>query len=514
MAERVYQQQLSAMLTLLGVDGGDYKQTLITGLALDSRQVVAGDVFIAYQGSQADGRDYLVAAQQAGAVAILYEAEQAPPINSEINIPCFAVNGLSAQVGYLAHEFYQAPSEQCQVFGVTGTNGKTTCAFLLAQMLQNIMRSSSDSSNDAKVAFIGTIGVGLIDDLLTHRHSSPKNTTPDPIALHKTLGEFRDQGVTQVCMEVSSHALDQGRVNGVRFFCTQFTNLSQDHLDYHHTMQEYAAAKQRLFSEHRSELAVINADDVLGAQLLDIGETDFAVSYGDAGDVRAEQVTLNEQGIELEIHTDELDFIVQTPLIGALNVPNLLLLSATLLALSVEVADIQQGFKQLQPASGRMQLLGAKHQASVVIDYAHTPDALEQALLSVREHCDEVLWCVFGCGGDRDQSKRPLMGAAAQKGADRVVITNDNPRSEAGEVIAEQVLAGMQGAVDVELDRARAIAQTIQRATANDWVLIAGKGHETSQNINGVLHPFSDYQQAREALERKGLEHEMLEKVQ
>lgn len=482
-----YSMTLEQILTNLSVIDSNVDQLdrvdmamPIDSLSNDSRTVTAGTLFFAYPGVVSDGRDYIQSAQERGASVIVYEAGSQLP--NALTIPAFAVNGLQAIVGDIAHQFYQEPSTQLQVFGVTGTNGKTTCCYLLTQALEKL---------GMQAVMIGTIGTGSLSALDKSTH-----TTPDPISVHRLLAEFRDQGVTQVCMEVSSHALDQGRVNGVQFFCTLFTNLSHDHLDYHGDMGRYASAKRRLFTHFKSELVITNANDPMGAGLIDIANAQFIVSYGSGGDVLADDVVLSANGIELVIEGNGVEFELSTPLIGHVNVANIELLVATLLALSTSVEDIQSIVEALQPAPGRMDVLHAPNHPRVVIDYAHTPDALGKALASVKPHCEGVLWCVFGCGGDRDQAKRVLMGEAASQYADRIVITNDNPRSEDPKAIADEVLSGCSldddSCIDVVLDRSDAIAATISQAGVDDWVLLAGKGHETTQTISDQVLPFSD----------------------
>lgn len=479
-----YSMPLQQLLSVLQLESSD--STPITSLCIDSRKVTAGSLFCAYPGGTVDGRDFIAAAQQAGATAVVYEAGEFE-LSESIEMPSFAVTDLQSKVGLLADLFYAHPSQDLQVFGVTGTNGKTTCCYLLTQALELL---------GVRAAMIGTIGSGELAEL-----ESASHTTPDPIAVHATLAKFRDQGITQVCMEVSSHALDQGRLNGVHLFCALFTNLSHDHLDYHGDMASYGASKTRLFSDFSSELAVINIDDELGKTLPEMAHAEFVVSYGDGGDVYAEDVSLSADGIGLVIEANGVDFELTTPLVGKVNVPNIELLAACLLGLSTPVDEIQTIFRQLKPAPGRMELFSQSGRPNIVVDYAHTPDALEKALLSIRQHCVGQLWCVFGCGGDRDQAKRPLMGAAAAKYADCLVITNDNPRSEPAEQIAEQIARGIQGDVEVILDRQKAIQHCVARASQNDWVLIAGKGHETTQQIGDQTLPFSDREQVLAALE-------------
>jgi len=480
MAEPSYSMPLDDILVLFSID------IKISSLVLDSRLVENGSLFFAYPGTTSDGRDFLLDAQEAGASAIVYEADNFE-LPDAISIPSFGVYKLRNMVGFVAHEFYRQPTSEMQVFGVTGTNGKTTCCYLLTQALNKL---------GMQAAMIGTIGIGPLDEL-----SMVSQTTPDPISLHKQFAEFRDQGKTQVCMEVSSHALDQGRVNGVQFFCTLFTNLTHDHLDYHGDMQAYAAAKQTLFTEFSSELVITNAGDEFGAGLVDVADAEFIVSYGKNGDVRAEKATLQPLGIELLIEGNGVEFEAWTPLIGEVNVPNLEMLVATLLALSTSIEDIQRILSELRPAPGRMELYTADGQPSVIIDYAHTPDALEKALLSLKQHCQGRLWCVFGCGGDRDRDKRPVMGAMASKYADKLIVTNDNPRHESAEKIADDILAGIDGEVQVLLDRGEAISSSIEDADDSDWVLIAGKGHESTQQVNDEYREFSDRDYVSKILE-------------
>lgn len=470
-----YQAQLPDLLALLNLPCMD--DVTVQSLSIDSRQVEPGGLFFAYPGHASDGRDYLLQAQQAGAVAIIYEADGfvLPP---EITVPAVGVHDLQGKVGVLASEFYGQPSADIQVFGVTGTNGKTTCCYLLTQAF---------SALGLQAAMIGTIGVGQLDALDTASH-----TTPDPVSLHRLFAEFRDAGITQVSMEVSSHALDQGRVAGTQFYCVLFSNLSHDHLDYHGNMVAYGDAKRRLFTDFTSELAVINVADEFGRRLLDEANAEFVVGYGQGGDVYADDVSLSPQGLHFVIEGNGVEFDVTTPLIGSINVPNLEMLVACLLSLSTPVDEIQRILAELKPAPGRMELFTAPAKPRVVVDYAHTPDALDKALRSITPHCDGALWCVFGCGGDRDRAKRPVMGKAAESHARHVVITNDNPRSEDPQHIADEIAAGVEGAHTVILDRADAIQYAVSHANESDWVLVAGKGHESTQTIGQQVLDFSD----------------------
>ncbi|MBX2848854.1 MAG: UDP-N-acetylmuramoyl-L-alanyl-D-glutamate--2,6-diaminopimelate ligase [Acidiferrobacterales bacterium] len=485
-----YSMPLTELLAEISIESE--QNILISDLAIDSRKVSAGTLFMAYPGYSVDGRDYIEAAQAAGAIAVLYEAGDFQLAKS-ITIPAFAVSGLRENIGELAHKFYQQPSADMQVFGVTGTNGKTSCCYFLAQAFTKL---------GMQAAMIGTIGVGPLDDLVDSGH-----TTPDVIFLHRLLAEFRDQGITQVCIEVSSHALDQQRVGGVQFYCTLFTNLSHDHLDYHGDMASYQAAKQRLFADYASELVITNADDAMGAALIDVANSEFIASYGiDSGDVQCDDLALHKTGINFTVDTSQIEFDLASGLVGEINVPNILLLVCTLLSLSTSTEEIQEIVATLKAAPGRMELHTTENQPSVVIDYAHTPDALEKALLSIQQHCDGKLWCVFGCGGDRDKAKRPLMGDVVARLADVIIVTNDNPRSEDGSDIAADIIQGIDGSknskhVEIILDRAVAIKHAINSAHSSDWVLVAGKGHETTQQIGDQFTEFSDRDHVMRALE-------------
>lgn len=482
---------LANLLSAISVDAGAAADLMIKDLAIDSRRVCPGALFCAYPGEAADGRAYIDAAVQAGASAILceavgFEAPEVLEVPGAPSVPLLMVTELQLKVGLLADRFFGAPSQALQIFGVTGTNGKTTSCYLLTQALMEL---------GLEAAMIGTIGSGRLADMSANSH-----TTPNPVAIHRTLATWREQGVTQVCMEVSSHALDQGRVAGIQFFCTLFTNLSHDHLDYHGDMDHYAAAKLKLFTEYPSELVITNAEDQLGARLIEVADGQFIASYGDSGDVTAEDVTLTTAGMMLNIVAKGVEFEVQTALLGRVNIANILLVVTTLLSLSTSIKDIQRVIAKLKPAPGRMEQYFYPPRPHVVIDYAHTPDALEKALLSLREHCLGRLWCVFGCGGERDKAKRALMGATADQYADHIVITNDNPRSEAGQTIAEDILSAICGDAIVVLDRAKAIRIAIEQATSDDWVLVAGKGHETTQQIGMDYLPFSDREQVAQIL--------------
>ncbi len=465
----------------------------ITGLVLDSRAVRPGNAFVAIAGFGAHGLGFVDQARAAGAGAILFE----PPAPLELPAPAdaIAVPGLRSRMGAMADQFHGQPSRAMRMVGVTGTNGKTSTVQLLAQAW-HLLGTRSGS--------IGTLGVGLYGDVVPTGF-----TTPLVLQMHEVLAQLRDAGAQAVAMEVSSHALDQGRVDAVHYDVAVFTNLTRDHLDYHGDMQHYGAAKARLFRRAGLKAAVVNLDDAFGAELL--GTLDPAVaaigvsSRGAAqAAVRAEALTLDGRGIGFDLVIDGERHPVQSPLLGRFNVDNLLAVAGALSALAHAPSAIAALLSQLQPIAGRMNRLGGEGaQPTVVVDYAHTPDALEQALVSLKGHLAGRLVCVFGCGGERDTGKRPQMAAIAEQHADVVIITDDNPRGEDGDVIVADILRGIhrRDAVTVQRDRAAAIASAIGLAGAGDIVLIAGKGHEPYQEINGVQHPFNDTEIAARALE-------------
>jgi UDP-N-acetylmuramoyl-L-alanyl-D-glutamate--2,6-diaminopimelate ligase len=383
-----------------------------------------------------------------------------------------------------------------RVIGVTGTNGKTSVVQLLASALQSL---------GAHAATIGTLGAGPVGAI-----DAGERTTPDVISVHALLARFRDAGVSDVAMEVSSHALDQGRVNAVAFALAVFTNLTRDHLDYHGDMAAYGAAKARLFRWPGLRAAVINVDDAFGRALADalpagVAAVRYAID-SPAAQVRAAAIRSDADGLRFELSTPWGAGEVASPLLGRFNVANLLAVAASLGALGYTFAQIQQALAQLRPVPGRMNRLGGDDALPlVVVDYAHTPDALEQALASLRAHGGGRLICVVGCGGERDQGKRPQMGAIAEARADRIIVTDDNPRREDGDAIVAQILAGLARpqAATVQRDRAKAIALAIGAAGAGDAVLIAGKGHEPYQEVGTQRHRFDDLDVARRALEAR-----------
>jgi len=407
-----------------------------------------------------------------------------------------AVPGLRRNLGAMADRFHAAPSRSLRVIGVTGTNGKTSTVQLVTQALD---RAGEPSGS------IGTLGAGLHG-----RIAQGERTTPDVIRVHALLAAMRDAGARNVAMEVSSHALDQGRVDGVRFNLGVFTNLTRDHLDYHGTMEAYGDAKARLFAWPGLEAAVVNLDDEFGHVLfarIPAGVNRIGVSSrGQAqATLRAEDIGLRAEGVRFELAEGAERQAVQSPLLGRFNVDNLLAVAGVLRAIGWPLRQVADALEALDPVPGRMARLGGDAGTPlVVVDYAHTPDALEQALASLRGHTQGRLLCVFGCGGERDRGKRPQMAAIAEALAERVYVTDDNPRREDGDAIVAEIVAGFtRTGASVERDRARAIARAIAAARPGDTVLIAGKGHEPYQDIGGVKHPFDDLDVARRALERR-----------
>ena len=465
----------------------------ITGLVMDSREVKPGDAFVAIAGFGAHGLKFVEQARAQGAVAILFE----PPAPVDLPAPsdAIAVPNLRARLGELADRFHGRVTEAMTVVGVTGTNGKTSTVQLLAQAW---------TLRGIRCGTIGTLGMGL------YGQAQPTGfTTPLVLKLHDLLAQLHQQGAQAVAMEVSSHALDQGRADGVHFDVAVFTNLTRDHLDYHGDMETYGAAKARLFAWPGLKAAAINLDDDYGRRLhaqLPAGVKPVSLSSRGAADatLRADALRLDSAGIAFHLVAGSETHAVRSPLLGRFNVDNLLAVAGALYALGDPVSQIAATLSQLQPIHGRMnRLCGDGIKPLVVIDYAHTPDALEQALKSLRAHAQARLICVFGCGGERDRGKRPQMAAIAEANADLVIVTDDNPRAEDGDRIVADILAGFAHAdgIVVQRDRAAAIARAIGEARPDDIVLIAGKGHEPYQEIDGVKHPFDDTEVARNRLE-------------
>ena len=507
----------------------------VTRLTADSRRVQPGDVFVAFPGAQADGRDFIAQAVSKGAAAVIAEAGASPSAKVGAgDPPIIEVEGLAALSGEIAHLVYGRPSEQLWLAGVTGTNGKTSVSQWIAQAMNalpylppgrpkadtaNTMESRSDEQLSPlstgkgsgerrhKCAVIGTLGNGFLDAL----DESP-NTTPDAITLHAALAGFVLRGADACAMEVSSIGLDQGRVNGAAFDVAVFTNLTRDHLEYHGSMAAYAKAKGKLFQMPGLTAAVLNLDDPVGIELAAMLKSrpesavrTFGYTLGDADGtavdeiLRAENLVMGAAGIGFELRGVQFG----APVVGRFNVSNLLAVIGALLARGERLEDIAVALRGLQPPPGRMQALGGIDEPLIVVDYAHTPDALDKALGVLRETAAARggrLVCVFGCGGERDPGKRPQMGAIAEALADRVVLTSDNPRREDPQAILDDIRGGMKTLPEIQPDRGRAIAAVVAAADPRDVILLAGKGHEPYQEIAGARHAFSDLDAAKLAL--------------
>ncbi len=508
----------------------------VTRLVMDSRSISRGDTFVAYPGEKIDGRQFIAEAIAQGAAAVIYEkllmkplaiplSEQTTPAKSLVlsghpweaqhfvwndawHVPNLAVSDLRHKAGWLADAVYGTPSKKMWVVGITGTNGKTSTSHWIAHALNDARK---------KCALIGTLGNGFADEL-----QASANTTPDAIRVHGLLAEYLRDGAEAVAMEVSSHALSQGRVNAVRFDVAMLTNLSRDHLDYHGDMQSYADTKRKLFDWQQLGFVVLNLDDAYGVELAEQlslqQDTDAeVVGYGlsDAALQLAERLGLRMvygnllemtgQGLRMEVHSSWGAAQLNSTLVGRFNAANLLGALAVLLVSDIGLSDAVQSLNKVQPVAGRMQRLGNAQQPTVIVDYAHTPDALEKVLQALREvsaASGGKLLCVFGCGGDRDRGKRAMMGKIAEKYSDFCIVTSDNPRGENPQDIITNIVGGMNADNhEIIEDRAAAIQSVIRHARLCDTVLIAGKGHEDYQEIDGIKHPFSDVLVAQQALQ-------------
>ena len=474
----------------------------VRDLTLNSRAVSQGAAFVALPGLRTHGVAFANDAVGRGAHVVLWEPVEgvtAPSLPS--HVVTIAIPNLTHALGDIADRFFDEPSKAVTVTAVTGTNGKTTTAFMLAAAFESLGREA---------AYAGTLGYGRVAAV----HARP-HTTPDCISVHRELAELRDTGVRFLGMEVTSHALVQHRVAGMRFESAIFTNLTRDHLDFHGTFEAYGEAKARLFDWPDLKRAIINVDDAFGLALARRpyrAEVTMCSSHGERASIAdgkrhviAEHVSASPLGLDIVLDTSWGRGALHSRLIGAFNVDNLLAVLAELLGAGIKYDDAIQALESTQAPPGRMEMLIAPGKPLAVIDYAHTPDALEKALQAIRKHCSGKVWCVFGCGGERDVGKRPLMGEIAERFADALVVTDDNPRGEDGDVIVQSILAGMRAPqrVRVERDRARAIELALASAATGDAVLIAGKGHEDYQILGGVTRHFSDREVASSALGRR-----------
>jgi len=461
----------------------------LAGISLDNRNIEDGEAFVAVQGQVGHGLDYAASAVAAGAVAVIHDGLQAVP---QLGVPTVRVNDLGNKLGELASRFYAAPSEQMTIAGVTGTNGKTSVAHFLAQSWQRVYGNAG---------MVGTLGYGPVGKL-----QSGTRTTPDALRLQQVLADCLKTDIERLAMEVSSHALQQNRCQTVQFDAAVFTNLSRDHLDYHAGMADYAAAKRLLFTDYAPSFAIINHDDSYGRKWfgeLNGGMQMLSFGLAEGAELRAEVRSMDINGMTIHINGPWGSEEVHTCLLGEFNASNLLATAGTLALLGMPWNHVLHQLELMQGVPGRMMRLGGDQgQPVVVVDYARTPDALESALQAVRAHLAGKLVCVFGCGGNRDQGKRPQMGRAAELLADDVFVTSDNPRYESANKIIEDVVAGLElpGKAIIEPDRAAAIRQAIANCEPGDVVLVAGKGHETWQEIGGQRIPFSDETTIRAAL--------------
>ncbi|MBQ1783660.1 MAG: UDP-N-acetylmuramoyl-L-alanyl-D-glutamate--2,6-diaminopimelate ligase [Gammaproteobacteria bacterium] len=469
----------------------------VNQLQRDSRRISAGDLFVAMAGHQADGRHFVDAAIVAGAAAVLIDGDSDSLCWRE-QVPLLTISGLAGYLPQLAARFYGQPGQQLQLVGITGTNGKTSTSHLCAQLSELLGEPA---------AVIGTLGSGRIGQL-----RDSLNTTPDAVELQQLLRQFADDGVRRVTMEVSSHGLVQGRVDGAPLRTAVFTNLTRDHLDYHGTMEAYRDAKRLLFRHREVNTAVLNVDDAEGRLLLTHVDSALAIiAFGEAACsehaerfVSVRELQLLGDGIHGTLISEDSECPFFCPLLGRFNVSNLLAAVAVARSWGYALAAIAPQLARLKPVNGRMELFHRSGLPAMVVDYAHTPDALEQVLQAARGHCHGQLWCVFGCGGDRDRGKRPLMAAAAAAAADRLVVTADNPRSESFDQIVADMRPGWgEAQVTIVADRRQAIRDAFAAAAPEDLVLIAGKGHETYQIIGATRHSYSDRAVVQQLLEER-----------
>ncbi len=480
--------QMNATRTLAELLRGyaDAPDFPVSGIASDSRQLAGGFLFLACEGAGSHGLDYLSESKKAGVCAVAWDASTGDT-PADIGVPMIPVDNLAAHLGEIANRFYGIPSSVMKTIGVTGTNGKTTVAWLIAQCLNQL---------DDRCAYLGTLGSGI-----NEVQESEGMTTPAAIELHGQLADFVAKGATHAAVEVSSHALSQGRVDGVQFDAVLFTNLTRDHLDYHGDMQNYFESKARLFLEHTAKYKIINLDSEFGSELAArCGQDVVTVStrFDRVANGRlhvfVRSVVANEYGSDIAVTSSWGDGKFTLPLPGDFNVANAAIVLAYLLTAGVELEQACDVLQLAKAPPGRMQAV-VTSSSTLYVDYAHTPNAIESALRALRPHCRGKLWCIFGCGGDRDPGKRPLMGELAERLADRTVVTTDNPRGEDPKKIIDEILSGFNNADDATVieDRAAAIAWTVAHAGPSDVILIAGKGHESYQEVGGERRPFSDY---------------------
>ncbi|MBO8162260.1 MAG: UDP-N-acetylmuramoyl-L-alanyl-D-glutamate--2,6-diaminopimelate ligase [Brevibacillus sp.] len=483
-------KELLAPLLTVRIRGRD--DLVIGGLVTDSRQVQPGDLFVCLSGFTVDGHDFAAEAAARGAVAVLAERELDVP-GTVVIVP-----DTRRALAILADRFYGSPTQQLKLIGVTGTNGKTTTTHLIDKILRD---------QQQKTGLIGTIHMRIGEECI-----EVKNTTPDILDLQRSFRRMCDVGSQYAIIEVSSHALDIGRVRGCNFHTAVFTNLTQDHLDYHQTMENYRFSKSLLFAQlgncydpERMKTAVLNADDPSSALFARVTSA-RVITYGieQPADVRAEQIRVTSRGTSFTVHTYAGSVEMNLRLMGKFNVYNALAAIAATLPEGVPLDAIKESLEQVTGVNGRFEPVDEGQPFTVIVDYSHTPDSLENALITLREFAQGRVFCIVGCGGDRDRSKRPIMAQIATKYADISVFTSDNPRSEEPSAILADMVAGLTDVPKsrylLEVDRREAIHTAIRLAQSNDVILIAGKGHETYQTVNGVNYPFDDREVAREAI--------------
>jgi UDP-N-acetylmuramoyl-L-alanyl-D-glutamate--2,6-diaminopimelate ligase len=494
---------LEGFICLPGSSLGKAEDMLITGLALDSREVIEGNVFIALAGAREHGLAHIAQAVDKGACAVVFDpAGRSKQMTEQIsNVPIIPIVDLGLKLGEIAARFYGDPSGFMAVIGITGTNGKTSCSHFLSQMLDDC-------------GIIGTLGWGEWGKL-----GKTLNTTPDALETQRILAELLKDKKRIVAMEVSSHGLEQGRVNGVTFKGAVFTNISRDHLDYHGTMDAYLQAKLALLNKPGLSFTVVNLDDFYSDQIIAaVPETVVVWGISLHGKtlafcecISAENILHKVDGIEFDVRWRGDSQRVKVPLYGDFNSENVLTVLAVMLAMGISMFEAVKKLQFIKPVTGRMERFGGAGQPLIFVDYAHTPDALDKVLSSLRKHCGQALWVVFGCGGNRDKGKRPQMGRIAEQWADHVIITDDNPRFENRLDIVNDILAGCKDAIDREsagkveviLNREQAVQNVIARATEKDCIVVAGKGHEHYQESNGVQIAFSDSQVVIDALKMR-----------
>jgi UDP-N-acetylmuramoyl-L-alanyl-D-glutamate--2,6-diaminopimelate ligase len=487
-------KMLSSLLVGMVGDPSLIADMAISSVSMDSREIESGALFIATAKEAEQRQSHIRQAIEAGAKAVLIDDISSTALTQQA-VQVITVNALESKISDIAARFYGHPSLAQTVIAVTGTNGKTSVTQFIAQCLE---------ASGQACGVIGTLGCGRIETLI-----ETGMTTPNPVAMQAMLADFFEQSINIVVIEASSHALEQGRLNSVAIDVAVLTNLSRDHLDYHHDMASYANAKKRLFQFDSVKTAVINAQDNFGQSLIEefeFEDTIHVMTYGQDSktDIAANDANMTKQGVSFNLVKEALSAQINSSLLGLFNIDNLLAAACSLVAIGLSFEQVAKSLAQCQAAKGRMEIVGGDKQATVVVDFAHTPDALSKALLTLQDHksAQAQLWCVFGCGGDRDAGKRAEMGATAEKYANKMIITADNPRSESNEAIVEAILSGLENpqTVYIEHDRQQAIYHAIEHAKKDDLILVAGKGHEQYQEIAGVKKPYSDIETVTTAL--------------